>query len=433
MDFYRKVTTKTNSLFNKDLPNMVVLNQQSKELRAQKAKAQTALENARLDAMRSNDLKDRKKASRLMLEGYKRHVISKLHTYIPLVIMNECFNSIVLKALPHDKEYIEKIAPSLEVFNKVYLHHLGGFKYLKEMALTTKNPFLTKWYDMVRENSDEIISKRINQIQDATSEDDVKEIIKGGLEADEAEKIHDDIEDMSVDDIAELVQNKVLDVVKDESERQAKDAAFRQDLETKIKEYEDQNNKELNVNVAQGEAEDQEDDQNPEDNKNETDTNEDEEPKEAEEPKTESARLGRYLIDSLALHENTLFYSMVHSAYTSLVIANEDAGESIMPKTPTKVLTSPLNLNLFDVYLNDYQNDLADIDSLRVGEKNPIAGSETKIDNDDVLAEAALAEALIHYTVLETAMTIRLINPTAKEVREAANFNMAFVTKNHKN
>ena len=431
MDFYRKVTPKTSSLYTKETPNMGLIYEQSRQLRAEReAKAKETLENAQMDAARKAELRDREKAARIILEGRKKAVVAKLYSYVPLCVMNECFSSIVLKALPHDADYIEKIAPSLEFFNKIYLHHLGGFKYLKETAFATKNPFLMKWYKMVKENSEEIINKRIAQIQDVNNEDDLAKILKSGVDPDQAEKIHNDIEDLSVDDIAELVQNKVLDVVKDESERQAKDAALRQELSTRAKEYEDQKNEELNVDVASGEAEDQDDEQNPDETKNETDTNEEEVPEEKEEPQSESAYLAKYMLDPMILHETTLFYSMVHCAYKDLLnkAVKEDAS-SILPKTPTKVLTSPLNLNLFDVYLSDYQNDLADIDGLRISNNDPIAGDETSIDSDDVLAEEALADALMQYTVLETAMTIGLINPTSKEVRDIAEYNMKFANR----
>ena len=66
------------------------------------------------------------------------------------------------------------------------------------------------------------------------------------------------------------------------------------------------------------------------------------------------------------------------------------------------------------VFLNDYQDDMRHVDNLRIANKAAIAGDETRIDSEDVLAEA-----LTQYTMLETAMTIKLITPTPKEVREA--------------
>ena len=393
MDFYRKVTPKTNSLFTKEKPNMGVILEQSRKMREERNKEQqVALEKAQTEMARAKKEKDIANASRIKLESYKRNMVVKLHQYIPLCIMTECFNRIVSRALPHDEDYIEDISPRLEMFSKVYLHHLGGYKYLKETALKSKNQFLMKWYKVVKENSEDIIKDKLDMIQDAETEDDVSKIVKGGISADQAEKIDNDIEDLSVDDIAELVQNKVLDVVKDESERQAKDAALRQELSQRAKEYEDQNNEDQTNTVA------------------------------------ENFKLGKFLLDPQILHETTLFYSMMYATQSEMIRAlKEDASDTetvVPPRVPQKVLTSPLNLNLFDVYLNDYQNDLRDIDSLNVASRKPIAGDETRIDSEDVLAEA-----LVKYTLLETAMTIRLINPDSKEVRAVAEYNMKYANR----
>ena len=48
-----------------------------------------------------------------------------------------------------------------------------------------------------------------------------------------------------------------------------------------------------------------------------------------------------------------------------------------------------------------------------------LAGNEVHIESKDVLAEA-----LAQYTMLETAMTIRLINPSENEIRAVAMANM---------
>ena len=59
------------------------------------------------------------------------------------------------------------------------------------------------------------------------------------------------------------------------------------------------------------------------------------------------------------------------------------------------------------------------VDNLRIANKKPLAGAETRIDVEDVLAES-----LMQYTMLETAMTIKLITPTPSEVRMVAEYNM---------
>lgn len=347
-------------------------------------------------------------ATRILLQGLKSRVIKEMTTFIPLSIMNEAFSRIVVNALPHDEEYIEACRESIYTVNKVYLHHLGGLKYLKEQAVKTNSTFLKNFYAMVKENSDAILKDKLEAIRDAESEDEIHAIIKSGITADQSKKINDDIEDLGPDEISELVQNKVLDVVKDESKKQAEDTAFRAELKQRAEDYEKQNNETLNPSITNADADDN----------GETNTND--EPSE-EEPKEESALLLKYLVDPTVLHEATLFYSMVNAVYHDTVkeALNTNVDPNTVPKTPETVLTSPLNMNIFDVYLNDYQDDLKHVDSLRIANKQPLAGSNTRINSEDVLAEA-----LMQYTMLETAMTIKLIEPTKKEVRMVAEYNM---------
>ena len=147
-----------------------------------------------------------------------------------------------------------------------------------------------------------------------------------------------------------------------------------------------------------------------------------------EDPKTEAAKLARYMINPVILHEHSLLYSMVNSIYHEMVNAvKEDSdvavvgNERIAPVQIKSTQTSPLVMTSFDDFLNDYQDDMRHVDNLRIANKAAIAGDETRIDSEDVLAEA-----LTQYTMLETAMTIKLITPTPKEVREAAQAYMKY-------
>ena len=97
----------------------------------------------------------------------------------------------------------------------------------------------------------------MDEIKDATSEEEIQMIMKEPISADQAEKLEKDISELGADEISELVQNKVLDVVKDESKRQAEDAAFRQELAQRAKDYEDQDNDVLNPGMTNADANDE--------------------------------------------------------------------------------------------------------------------------------------------------------------------------------
>lgn len=418
------------------MANMAVYEEQARKAREEKMKAEkAAMEAAQLAAETEKRAKDISAADRIMTEGLKREVARELNIFIPLNIMNEAFSRMVIHALPHDAEYIASHQPAIEAVNRIFLHHLGGMKYLKECAKQTGSYLLQDFYRIVKENSDVILKDKLDQLQQAQTEAEVDRVIHSGITADQAEKLDNDIDSLGPEEISELVQNKVLDVVKDESRKQSEDAAFRAELAARAAEYDEQNKQELNPDVADaGEVEKNKEEDNAEADTSgdvkptgeDTDPNLEEDPNAADDaskeaPQSESARLVKYLMDPTVVHEASLFYSIVYNVYKDMVhsTVKEDGTEVIDPKTqpnaaPT-VMTSPLNLNMFDVYLSDYQDDLQHVDNLRVADKAPLAGDEVRIDSEDVLAEA-----LVQYTMLETAMTIRLINPTPNEVRAVA-------------
>ena len=401
---------------------MAIYNMQARKEKAEKEAAQkAAMEAAELESKQANDLKHGVMADRYMLEGYKATVINEISKFIPLSIMSEGFTRIMIEALIHDDEYKADHAAAIETVNRVWLHHLGGVKYLKEQATRTGSAFLMNWYKTIMEDANMIMDDRIEAIQNAQSEDEINSIVRSGITGDQADKVKRDIDAMGPDQIATMVQNKVLDVVKDESKKESEDAAFRAEMANRAKEYEEQDNEKGDATVA--------DTDQPESN---IEPDEEEKPavdQEIEEPKSESAKLARYIINPVVLHEHTLFHAMANRIYHEMIDAVKECGECcddtvvITPK-PVKAIDdgadkSPLILTKFDDFLNDYQDDMRHVDSLRVANKAAIAGDETRINSEDVLAEA-----LTQYTMLETAMTIKLITPSRKDVMEATQIYM---------
>lgn len=445
MDFYNHVTKRQYSN-GKGLPNFGIYDAQARIKKAEQSKAvKEATEASAIEAKHANEVKHGAMANRYTLEAYKMTVINELSRYVPLQVMTEGFSRIMIEAMVHDDDYKEEHQAAIETVNRVWLHHLGGFKYLKEQAVRTGSSFLQNWYRMVKEASDAIMDDRIEAIQNAQSEDEVNAIVKSGITGDQADKIKRDIDSMGPDQIATMVQNKVLDVVKDESKKQSEDAAFRAEMASRAKEYDDQNNEKGDATVA--DADQPASNVSPEETDNEEPANnedggESKVDNEIEDPKTESAKLARWIINPTILYEHSLFYAMANRIYHEMVDTVKECGEArcddascdndnkdtayisrvpdTRPSTTTiKTVTSPLIMTSFDDFLNDYQDDMKHVDSLRIANKAAIAGDETRISSEDVLAEA-----LTQYTMLETAMTIKLITPTPKEVREAAQIYM---------
>lgn len=414
MEFYRKVTSKQYS-YGKGLPNLSVYEEQARTMKQEReAQAKATMEAKAYEERIAKESESIMQADYIKLEGLKRVVTMELAQYIPIMVMNEFFSRVVINALPHDEEFIESCKESIVTVNKVYLHHLGGFKYLKEQAQKTKSNLLSKLCRIVKENTDIILTNRLEALKSARTEDEVNSVMNDGLTADETEKLDNDIDELNPDEIAEMVQNKVLTVVKDEAKKQSEESAFKAELQNRAKEYDDEESGKLNTGLTDAESADSDDQ-----------VNEEVPIEKDEEPKTESAKFARYILDPSILHETSLFNSLMVSNYRDMIKAVKESDEGnvinpqMVPKVPLQVSTSPLNLNMFDVYLNDYQDDLRHVDNLRIANKKPLAGAETRIDVEDVLAES-----LMQYTMLETAMTIKLITPTPSEVRMVAEYNM---------
>lgn len=430
MTFTTKVTSIQHS-YGKAPANMDIYKKQAQQLKeTRKREAEAAMEAAARNEKISRFAASEMSANKIMLEGLKNRVRDEITRYVPILVLNEFFSRVMINALPHDKEYIDACTESIVVVNKVFLHHLGGMKYLKEQSEKIGTPLLKKLYKMVKENSDEIVKDKLEELKNASSEDEVNSIMDTGIKDEQIEKIDRDIEDLGPDEISELVQNKVLTVVKDESKRQSEDAEFRAELSRRAEEYENQNNEKLNDSISSssginddGEVADNEERVN--DNGSSVEGEDREQSTGEEEPQSESGKLVKYLTDPTIVHEHTLFYSMLNNIYYEKIKAAsvkegaEEVNTSTRPAKKDEVLTSPLNFNMFDVYLNDYQDDLKHVDHLRIANKTPIAGEEIHLDTSDVLAEA-----LMQYTLLETAMTINLITPTPTEVRKVSQYYM---------
>ena len=235
---------------------MSVYMEQSRQLREERAKKAAELKRTTEAAEKiTRKFESNDAAKRIMLEGLKRRIAQELNKYVPICIMNEAFTKIMVKALPHDEDYIRENYAAIKAVNQIYLHHLGGLAYLKEQAKATNSAFLKRWYEIVKEDSAEIIKDKLEDIKSAKSESDIKDILDAKVTPAQNDKVKKDIDELNPDEVAELVQNKVLDVVKDEAKRQAEDANFRAELKDRADAYDQQKNETQEPAPTSGDAE----------------------------------------------------------------------------------------------------------------------------------------------------------------------------------
>ena len=241
------------------------------------------------------------------------------------------------------------------------------------------------------------------------------------------------IKDLDVDSLSDMVKDKVLTVVKDENDKQAKDDTFIKDLKASINAIENDpvsnNPTDKALTDANGDMGNNDNADYGADAENVTGADTGNEGSASAADSGTAANVTaeaftKYVRGGKINTQHSLFRSMVARSYrwavqqravkeTANVVAtvrnNEETDDDYL-KTALK--NQPNNINIYDIYLNDGGDDLSYIDYVKNSDEIALAGDDAGIDNDEILSEA-----LLFYTVIECANTIKLIHPSQKEIR----------------
>lgn len=344
-----------------------------------------------------------------VLENVKRKAMNKVTKLYPLLIAAEAYALVISNALPQDKEYVNENFSSILGTQFLYLYKLGGINYIKEQAIKENSSFLKGVVRVATENSRLITPRKIKEIQDAKNEDEVRAAMQLDLTEDESDKISTDINKLNTEELSDLVQKKVIQVVKDESKREEDNLDFIKELQSDVDEYEE--------SKKDKEGSDEE----PEAGK---ESDEDLTKNVKESSLSAIAKISKYILEKRATKESSLFFAMMQNNLQNYSKLKQVYESNNIKEDPT-ILTSPLNLNMMDVYLKDTSGDLADIDFLNISNNDPIGGDNTGFDEDNFELESSfetvLSETITQYTILECAFTTKLINVTTSDVRKYSN------------
>lgn len=302
------------------------------------------------------------------------------------------------------------------------------------------------------------------------------------IDTDGEELITKNLSELNIEDISEMVKKNVLQVVKDENESQKKDDEFISNLKEDIQSSEAEEKipedqvKSMTVNngdapsdatastpsggdssteAAGGKSSKKKDDSGDDDTASEDDLDEkrsetkksdtptpkkDDKKSEDSDSKTENDKadddkktkedatkesLEKYALDGHVSVERSLFRSMMARSYYKATMENAGAAsagqlndKNSQHEHGHNVAGVPGNVNVYDIYLQDENEDLSYIDFAKNSMTNCI-GDNNKIDKDEILAEA-----IGMYTILECAWVIKLITPTERELRRVIRHNI---------
>lgn len=329
---------------------------------------------------------------RALMKNYRGAGINALAASIPNAILAECFNTVFVKALPHDTDYVDENIKTIKNMGAMYVKKIGGVKALAESTNRTNSPFLRALLEFCNEFSQAIIMERVKEINEAETEEEIKEMISPQLNDEERNTILVKMDKLGSDELAEMISNKVIDVVRDEQQREKDQAEILDTME-----------KDMNEDPNDVKVDDRED------------TTADDVAEAAKHVAETYNPLTRTFNYDKKDTNKSFFFSLMQGIATK-VLKESTQTESTKVETPQVLLENPLNLNIFDVYMQDKNEDLDDLRRMDMTDTGEIART-TSLDKDFILSEA-----LLQYTMFETAHTMKLVNITLDDIRQQADY-----------
>lgn len=409
------------SLSRRSLVDIQRDNEQYRKFKAAKEQADNmeATAESAYALKQANDLKHRT----AIIPNVVRDLTNRYYREMPEIILREYFTTLVAESLIWDEEAILENMASIRYGCHKYVATLGGLAAVKEAAIKNKSTYLNHVYDVCMEAGKKIAKKKTEKLKKEINADNVKnQQIDFSIETADQDDINKRIKDLDVDNLSEMVKDKVLQVVKDENESQKQDDVFVQDLKASVQALDGKvgvddpnatapaDNTDANGNTADSDGADY--------GAGVDGTGD------AGEGTNES--FIKYAYRGKVDIQHSLFRSMVSRSYRTALsaqVAKEGTHASVVASRnndntsdplDTNIRNQPTNLNIYDIYLNDGGEDLGYIDFVKNSDEIALAGDDTSIDNDEVLGEA-----LGMYTILECASTIKLINPDERTIKRA--------------
>ena len=361
-----------------------------------------------------------------LLQNAQNVALNRVVKEAPDMLLSEAFGYIYTQCLPHNKSYVLENYKNFSKMAEMYMRKLGGFKAFKRIAENTQSPFLLDMTRYISEASKSLIKDRTKKALNCLTEKQVQEIIQPTPTDEEREKLIQKIDTLGVDELADLVNHKVLKVVNDERVREKDEVEFKTILKN------DLSDPSLTVDGDAGDAENLDDKTDIEED---DETRDDENRGKAKLDKKKNVKEAFSLEATLAkwdpVHFNfgytpaneqqTLFKAMLTNITKGMILESVDPHHK--RADASRVINNPLNLNIFfefmkaDRPVSDFPYAEPEQEHVTESTEPVIGTSVPSIDKNRIYSEA-----LTQYTLLELAHTMRLIDVNMVTVAEQSKF-----------
>lgn len=157
---------------------------------------------------------------------------NEMHKKGKNTIFKSLLTEMYIQSLYLDEDFI------LENFNNItgivenFVDDNGGYSLLENAYYQSKSPLLKKMIDICEETS-----KRVNgRVYETAEKTQNADLLNFELDSDEKEKFDYDKRDLGIEEISNIVKEKVLSVVKDEKAREQKHEELMEDIENELSE-----------------------------------------------------------------------------------------------------------------------------------------------------------------------------------------------------
>lgn len=152
----------------------------------------------------------------------------KTKSYLLKSILCELYS----KSLVHDKDFVTEHSRDIGKLISDYVDENGGFSLIEEAAKKTKSKLLTKIKDTCNKTANKVCKRKIKEATECNDPN----CLMFDLTDEEQKEFEYNKNEISPDEIADLVKSKVLTVVKDEKARQEKEDELKKDIEEELAE-----------------------------------------------------------------------------------------------------------------------------------------------------------------------------------------------------
>lgn len=275
----------------------------------------------------------------------------------------ELFKSILCEmlysSLPIDNDFLYEHASDIKGVIDDYVDNNGGFSLLVKATESTSSEFLKRMKKVCEATAKKVCERKLSEMR--CCED--PSMINFDITDNEKETFKYDVEDLNIDELANLIKNKVISVITDAKKREIENEKLIADIENDLKENENVTD-EITVKEA----------------------------------------LNSITLHSSPIEHATLFNALIRSTYRDILTENVAITSA----------DKDINDDFKDTYA-EYDTD-ASIDD--INSDDSIDTVNTEIEDIEVDMDTIITEAITTYTLMEMLYTIKLENYTAEEIRK---------------